>query len=91
MSLLPTSPAVSEKSVALSADTSFDLSRASPVGSSVGGTELFDVSGSPVVFRIRLRNVLLQVVLRLATSPPSSSSSPHSGSAITAQSVQLQW
>jgi len=80
VSLLPTSPAVSEKFVTVSTDTSADVSRASPISSgSSSSSEQFDVSGSPVVFRIRLRNVLLHVILRLTTN------SPHSSSAVNAQ------
>lgn len=86
MSLLPTSPALSEKSVTVGADTSFDVLRASPVNIS-GSSEQFDVSGSPVVFRIRLRNVLLNVILRLTTNSPLAANSSHSGAAINAQSV----
>ena len=86
VSLLPTSPAVSEKSVTVSTDTSPDVSRASPVGSS-NSSDQFDVSGSPAVFRIRLRNVLLHVILRLTASSMSASNSPHGGATINAQSV----
>ena len=88
VSLLPGWPAVSEKSVSLNADTLSDASRASPVSSS-SSSELFDTSGSSVVFRIRLRNVLLHVILRLVTNSPSSTASlsPHVGTTINAQSV----
>ena len=91
VSLLPTSSAQSEKSVTVATDASpsSDVLRASPVGGSAGvsGSDLFDASGSPVTFRIRLRNVLLQVILRLTTNAPSTSSSPHGGNVISAQSV----
>lgn len=92
VSLLPTSPSQTEKSVIIGSDTSPDVSRASPVASSgvgINGSDLFDVSASPVVFRIRLRNVLLHVILRLATSAPSTSNSQHSGTIISAQSVTI--
>jgi len=72
ISLLPQSPSLSEKSVVLCTDMSLDVARASPVGSA-GSSELFDASGSPVVFRIRLRNALLHIILRLASQPTSSS------------------
>jgi len=84
VSLLPTSPAVSEKSVSIAADTPVDVSRASPPA--VTGSDQFDSSGSPIVFRIRLRNVLLGVILRLTTSS-GASGSPHGGATINTQSV----
>lgn len=86
VSLLPTLPAVSEKSVSIAADTSPDVSRASPPAAT--SSDQFDASGSPVVFRIRLRNVLLGIILRLTTGGSSSaSSSPHGGATINTQSV----
>ena len=88
VSLLPPSSSASEKYVSVGADTSSEMSRVSPVSSSSSNNgDLFDVSGSPVVFRIRLRNVLLHVILRLITSPQSASSSPHGGPTVNAQSV----
>jgi len=89
VSLLPPSSSASEKYVSVGADASSEVSRASPVssGSSSNNGDLFDVSGSPVVFRIRLRNVLLHVILRLITSHQSASSSPHGSTTVNAQSV----
>jgi len=89
VSLLPPSSSASEKYVSVGADASSEMLRASPVssGSSSNNGDLFDVSGLPVVFRIRLRNVLLHVILRLITSPQSASSSPHGGPTVNAQSV----
>jgi len=90
VSLLPTSSSQSEKSVIINTDASPDLFRASPATSSgISGSDMFDVSASSVVFRIRLRNVLLHVILRLTTNVPSMSSSPHTGSVISSQSVSL--
>jgi len=93
VSLLPLSSSQTEKSLIVATDMSADMSRASP-GPSVGvsGTELFHVSGSPGVFRVRLRNALLHVVLRLMTNAPAAAAaanSLHTSTAITAQSVYI--
>ena len=88
VSLLPTQ---SEKSVTIGTDALSDLSRASPIASNnaSAGSDMFDVSGSPVVFRIRLRNVLLHVILQLTTNASSASTAPQSAAIFNAQSVNI--
>jgi hypothetical protein len=74
VSLLPVTPTAwaNEKSVVVAA-TNIEIGRRYLTASISGSSaEPFDTSNSATVFRIRLRNVCLEILLRLVTSPQSS-------------------